>query len=161
MEKNILDLSDLIPILNLLASYKQEWNSNGIQEGTTMWCITHFITKSAVVSLASVLYLENQKTSDKNAYSGKTGTWFSKQNQIIIRVSISNCINIPIWHCTMMAAYGIGNKIDTENVSKLLRSMRYQGWPLMCSLNCACEDNVRVVLWYLIHVKSHCYREWG
>lgn len=65
MKTFMFDPIDAIAILNFLETFEQARDSNKIQEGTAMWCVKRFMTKSTAASLASCSYSE-KKTLDKS-----------------------------------------------------------------------------------------------
>lgn len=64
MKTKTFDPSDLISILNSLATYKQACVSNEIHESATMWCVKCLTKKSNATSLVSHLYSKNEKSPD-------------------------------------------------------------------------------------------------
>lgn len=66
VKTNMLDPGDPISTINILTTFKQLSDSKRFHEGTAMWGIQHFMTKSVTAaSLTSRQYLTNKKFSDK------------------------------------------------------------------------------------------------
>lgn len=62
MKTSLVDPSDPVSILQFLFTYKQAFESHRIHESVCIWCLKQFMTKSVAASIATRMYLKNEKS---------------------------------------------------------------------------------------------------